>query len=187
MTKEIKQFFKDGNYLNKGFANQNDIYIQKVMEEFADVMPSPEILHAYEDIRPGTLEQILSLMEKEQKHKHIMEGMKMAMQSRADFMGKLFAALIVAIIGYVTIYLSNESLVYAVLFSSVAFFSIFSISLLSYWKNNSRNHQRFRPRTNGPNTPQENDSSETNGSKPHWQNNRDKGNYRKPIYKKKAR
>ena len=133
MTKEIKQFFYQNNTLNKGFANNNQH--SKSRQEFEDLLPAPEVLAAYEEIMPGTMAKLLDLTLQEQNHQHALEQSKALMRARFEMIGKLFFVLTILIIGYVTINLAQSSLTHAVIFSSIAFLSVFGISLISYFKN----------------------------------------------------
>ena len=179
MNKETKQFFYHNNALNKGSLKEvNDFYTSKVRDEFNEVMPSPEVLYAYEEIMPGTIEKLTALMEKEQKHKHAMEDARLAIHQKADYMGKIFAMVFVFAICYVTLDLAKQSLSHAVIFSSGAFFSIFGISLLSKYKNLKQ--QLKNPKM--PNADAER-RFEGNNQDSNWKNN--KSNYRKPTFKKK--
>jgi uncharacterized membrane protein len=185
MTKEVKQFFYNNNYLNKGATKLEDnLYVQKVREEFNTLMPAPEILQAYEEVMPGTISKLINLIEQEQKHKHIVEEIKISMRTKAEFMGRLFSAFTILTIGYVTINLSHQSLNHAIIFAAVAFTSIFGISIVLHYKDLVRNHQKSKHigKINTPSVEKNEHHSSDKGQ--NWHNNQN--NYRKPIYKKKS-
>jgi uncharacterized membrane protein len=179
MNKETKHFFYNNNGLNKGSIKEaNEVYANKVRDDVNDILPSPEIMHAYEEIMPGTMEKLANLMLQEQKHKHAMEEARLNIQSKADFMGKVFAGFFVLAICYVTMELAKQSLNYAVIFSSCAFLSIFGMSMLSKYKN----FKYYAKNIKAPYVENEK-RGEHSGQENGWKNN--KSNYRKPTYKKK--
>jgi len=136
MNKEVKRFFVEDNHLNKITPNLNHSYMQKVRNEFEGLMPLPEVLHAYEEIMPGTVEKLLGLMEQEQRHKHAMEKAKVFMHSKTETIGKMFASFTIIIIAYATIVLSKKSLSHSLVFAAIAFTSIFAVSLVAYLRTN---------------------------------------------------
>ncbi|AVP87136.1 hypothetical protein phytr_1780 [Candidatus Phycorickettsia trachydisci] len=134
MSREVKHFFVEDNHLNKITPNLNHSYMHKVRNEFEGLMPPPEVLHAYEEIMPGTVEKLLGLMEQEQKHKHAMERAKIFMHSKTETIGKMFASFTIIIIAYATIVLSKKSLGHSLVFAAIAFTSIFAVSLVAYFR-----------------------------------------------------
>jgi len=136
MNKEVKHFFVENNQLNKITPNLNQSYMHKVRSEFEGLMPPPEVLHAYEEIMPGTVEKLLGLMEQEQKHKHAMEKARVFMHSKTETIGKMFASFTIIIIAYATIVLSKQSLGHSLIFAAIAFTSIFAVSLVAYLRTN---------------------------------------------------
>jgi uncharacterized membrane protein len=186
MTKETKQYFTDNNHLNKGFAHE--AYIDKVREEFNHLMPSPHILQAYEEIKPGTIDKLVQLMEKEQSQKHKIEDLKLAIQGRAIFVGRLFAVLNVCMIGYVTTELAKINLLYSAFFALLAFFSVFWISISKYRHNLAKNHQgqydaKFKYES-ASTSKDKNDEAPKNVKK-NWGDKNERNNHRKPVFKKK--
>ena len=180
MNKETKQFFYNNNALNKGYAKEaSEAYINKVRNEFGNVMPSPEVLYAYEEIMPGTIDKLIALMEKEQNHKHAIENARLVIQKKADYMGKIFAAIFVFAIGYVTLELAKESLNHAVIFSSSAFFGIFGVSFLYKYKGVKQQLKTLVvSNAEGEKVAEGNNNQDSN-----WKNN--KSNHRKQTFKKK--
>ena len=184
MNKEVKKF------LNKGFtdeANSKDVYKQKVQDEFDRLMPSPEVLQAYEDVMPGTVTKLLLLMEKEQQHKHAMEQVKYSMQKTANIIAKIFAAFILIVIAFVTLRIAKDSLNHAVMFGSVVFLGIIFSWVLSKLNCLNKSVNKM-PKYNALN-----DKIHSNNHS-YEKSNRDqkdsaseasKTNYRKPVFKKK--
>ncbi len=198
MNQEIKHFFNENNNLNKGFLN-NRKSASRQSQEFEDILPASEVLAVYEEIMPGTMAKLLDLTEQEQVHQHALEQSKMLLRARFEIIGKLFFVLTIAIIGYVTINLAQNSLNHAVIFSSIAFLSILGMSLISYFGNlhfknsfrnyNTRSKQSFSSWRNNEKSQSSQEPLEENKNSSlrenSRENSRDRSSNRRPIYKRK--
>lgn len=176
MSREVKHFFVENNHLNKITSNLNHSYIQKVRSDFEGLMPSPEVLHAYEEIMPGTVEKLLGLMEQEQKHKHAIEKAKVFMHSKTETIGKMFASFTIIIIAYATIVLSKKSLGHSLIFAAIAFASIFAVSLVAYFRTNPV------PKI-APAPAEKQEEIKVHQDKPHW--NQERNRSRRTIRRRK--
>ncbi|MES2215219.1 MAG: DUF2335 domain-containing protein [Pseudomonadota bacterium] len=140
--KEVKSFFTEDNRLNKGYTEDTtslrDGFYRKKMSE---TLPPPDVLAAYEEMHPGTFEKLLFALEKEQKHRHALDQTNIQVQLRAHKMGRLFGFFTICMIGYIVLELSKQGmLVGGLVFAAIAFAGIFSISLITGYKNSARPH-----------------------------------------------
>ena len=135
MKKEIKYYFQENNSLNKGFHEPQTEQAQ-VNQELLDLMPEPEVLLAYEEIAPGTLQKLVNLMSEEQKHKHKMELKSLQIQKWADIAGKICFITLCSILGYVMLQLVNINLFYGLILIFSSFLGFFYILYLAQKSNN---------------------------------------------------
>ncbi len=189
MNREIKHFFAENNSLNKGFISNHKS--SKQLEGFRNVLPTPEVLAAYEEIMPGTMARLLDLTQQEQNHQHAIEQSEVFIRAKFEMIGKLFFVLTVAIIGYVTVNLAQSSLNHAVIFASVAFLSILAMSLNLHLKNKCSENPSDTPKKesiflkNDHKNQIDKDALDEDNSSSSLENSRDKNNYRRSIYKRK--
>jgi uncharacterized membrane protein len=146
-TKEVKNYYTDDK-LNKGYAKS----INKPRDSNPDSpLPPIEVISAYEEIYPGTLEKILKIAEKEQERRFEVEKITASAHERSRRLGALFGVLSIAIISSAAVQISQKDLNTAIIFACIAFASIFGIALLSTIKSGSRPN-RFRAENNFNNT-----------------------------------
>jgi len=81
--KETKRFFTKNNRLNKGYAKtfsvnepDNNFYRKK----FEHILPPIDLISEYENIYPGTLQELINMAQKEQVHKHDIDLKNLKMQ-----------------------------------------------------------------------------------------------------------
>ncbi len=74
--KDSKSFFTNNNKLNKGYLkisnpkeHDNTFYYKK----FVHILPPIDLIEEYENIYPGTLTKLITMVEKEQIHRHQMD------------------------------------------------------------------------------------------------------------------
>lgn len=61
---------------------------------YSGPIPPPEILQGYEKVLPGAAERILSMAEKQAKHRQEMESIKVKSGTRDSLIGEIFALII---------------------------------------------------------------------------------------------
>lgn len=147
--KEVKNFFDDEASLNRGYSKR-EVYNKNITNKFESIFPSIDVVQAFEEMHPGSVEKITKLAVDEQKHRHAMEKATLAIYEKGRRFGQFFGVLSIAIISYATITLSkmgkDEN---ALVFCISAFVAIFGVSLFSYIKFNDKNSRNnFRPRHN---------------------------------------
>lgn len=83
--KETKRFFNKNNRLNKGYAktfsvneSDNNFYRKK----FEHILPPIDLINEYENIYPGTLQELMDMAQKEQAHKHAIDLKNLKTQER---------------------------------------------------------------------------------------------------------
>ena len=129
--KETKSFF-DNNRLNKGYSRihnpkQSDANI--IRKQYMHVLPPVDMLEAYEELNPGSLEKIFAMAEKEQHHRHSVDLLAVKKHDKAMRMGRMSALILVAIISITTLMLViAESIIAAAIFAISAFACIIIIS-----------------------------------------------------------
>lgn len=133
--REVKSFFIEDNSLNKGYTHNNRLqevqssaYYQKLQQN----LPPVDVIAAYEELYPGTLEKVLAAVEKEQKHSHDCDLIHNKFNIKAAFMGRMFGFFSILTISYVTLSLArSDMLIGGLIFAFVAFAGIFGVSLIS--------------------------------------------------------
>ena len=138
--KENKLYFGKNNRLNKGYASHNstnnnyeekDSYSQKVNASF----PPLNIIKSFEELSPGSIEKIIKLAEKEQKHRQEMEKTNSAIYEKLRKLGMFFSFLALIIISFVTLKLFYKGFNWgAIIFAITSFAGVFGVSLFSYFK-----------------------------------------------------
>lgn len=156
--KESKTYFSQDNRLNKGYSNDKDTNKEPdqsfFKRKFDGIFPSVETICSLEEIKPGSLDKIINIAQKEQEHRHAMEKTNAEIYSRARRMGNFFGLITVAIISFATVEIArqgNNSL--ATIFCVSGFLAIFGVSLLSYIKaaNLKKERNDRRPQQNNKN------------------------------------
>jgi uncharacterized membrane protein len=135
VMREVKSFFIEDNSLNKGYTHnsrlqevQSSAYYQKLQQN----LPPVDVVAAYEELYPGTLEKLLVAVEKEQKHTHARDLIHNKFNIKAAFMGRMFGFFSILTISYVTLSLArSDMLMGGLIFAAVAFAGIFGVSLIS--------------------------------------------------------
>lgn len=64
----------------------------KPVEKAADFLPHPEVLEAYNYVIEGSAERIISMIEKEQAHRHALENRQVSVMQAGLLFGQLLAA-----------------------------------------------------------------------------------------------
>jgi uncharacterized membrane protein len=156
--KETRKFFEN-NRLNKGQSRnvnyrQNDNSIMR--KHYAHVLPPIDLMTEYEELYPGTLEQLIDMAKKEQNHRHSIDLMEIEKYNKASQLGRMFSLILIAIIAMGTLMLSLfGNMMSAIIFPIVAFGSI-AITTYCYSKQNASsleslgnsNTMTFKPRDN---------------------------------------
>jgi uncharacterized membrane protein len=135
MKKETKKFFSYNNSLNKGFYQPTQE--GSANEELLAIFPKAEVMAAYEEIMPGTMEKLIAMMQIEQQQKYALENAKLMIKQKADLTGKVFAIFTVIILGWTTVSLARYNLNYSLFFGlSVMLTQLAIVLLLKRRKNN---------------------------------------------------
>jgi uncharacterized membrane protein len=140
--KEVKTFFVSDNSLNKGYGGKNSNTQFNDNSKIKELLPSPDVLALYEEMNPGAFEKLVSMMQQEQKHRHAMDFAYLRIEQKARFIGKVFGLLILCIIGYVTIELSNIDSPKAMVFLCAAFATIIIASMIM-WRSSLGNYSKI--------------------------------------------
>ncbi len=143
MTK-VKRFFYENNHLNKGYDNTA---INK-NSQVKDVLPIIEEMAQYDELYPGSLHKLLDLVQKEQSYKHASDVTAIKMRQTARRLGQFFGVFIAISIGYFTLQIAYINILYAIIFSGIAFTCIFLVSLISYLKFLKLKKYRFNNKLN---------------------------------------
>ena len=133
--KNSTSYFYKNNYLNKGYqtidTTSNDNSINSSLE--SKPLLEPKILEIFESAHPGSISKIIAIAEREQKHRHGYEISNLASYARARMFGQMISFISLLIIAYVTMNMVlNGNTNMAIMFSSLYFISVFSISIFSY-------------------------------------------------------
>lgn len=129
IKKEVKNYYAEDK-LNKGYSATS---LNKITNSSnpESLLPPVEVISAYEEIYPGTLEKIIKITEKEQERRYEIEKITHAAYERSRRLGALFGVVSIAIISSAAVQISQRDLKTAIIFSIIAFASIFGISFLS--------------------------------------------------------
>jgi len=155
--KEVKSFFTEDNRLNKGYADdatspRDNFYRRKM----SDTLPPPDVLAMYEEIHPGTFEKLMTVLDKEQKHRHMMDQINAQMQAKAHKMGRVFGFFIICVICYTVLELAkHDMLTSGLIFAGIAFTGIFGVSIMMRVKSDRRpqHDERYYNRKKRDNVP----------------------------------
>ena len=90
-------------------------------KELSHILPSPAMLESYEELHPGMIEKLLSMVEKEQLHRHNLEKNKILYEVLAGHIAMLIKILAVGLVSAALTIIGN---IY------IAIISVFLISLL---------------------------------------------------------
>ncbi len=139
--KETKKFFNN-NRLNKGYNRtlnfkQSDAYM--IRKKYQHVLPPIDMIEQYEDLNPGTLEQLLYMAEKEQNHRHSMELLITEKYIRAMRIGRMSAFVFVIIISITTLMLALDNNINLAAIFAISAFACITISSFFFSKDNIRN------------------------------------------------
>lgn len=97
ISKEIEQIEKEEN-ANDDTGDQLEkvaTVVTRVMaREFRGPIPAPDILAEYEDISPGFADRIISMAERQSKHRQEIEKTQVKSESRDSLLGVIFAFLL---------------------------------------------------------------------------------------------
>lgn len=136
--KKTKKFF-DQNLLNKGYGNlinNQDRIVEK--KDYKNILPPIDVIEQYEELFPGTFDKLLEMSSQEQSHKHSTELLRIEKYNKTIFYGRVFALILLLIIGIFTIILAmNKYIFLSGLFFTSAFTCIIMCSYF-YTKNVNR-------------------------------------------------
>lgn len=76
------------------------------------MLPSPAILESYEEVRPGTVDDLVTMVKKEQKHRHAHEAKMLQAQIYTTRFGQLLAFTLAIIIIYSAISFASDEMYY---------------------------------------------------------------------------
>jgi len=74
----------DGEHLRPVVETTEEV---EYAEYFAGPLPSPAILHGYDQALPGTAERILQMAEREARHRHVLEQRLLEIEGRNSTFG----------------------------------------------------------------------------------------------------
>ena len=144
--KENKKFFYN-NRLNKGYKkiqdNQSSDF-DDFKKQNLNILPPIDMMEEYEEKHPGTFNLLMSMAQKEQKHRHEMELLEIQKYNNIAKYGRIFAIWYIIIISITSIALL-ENVNLAVIFIVCAFATILCVS---YVFTRNRTNQYIRPRYN---------------------------------------
>lgn len=98
--KENKKFFYN-NRLNKGYSkisNPEKTDLSLMRKRYKHMLPPLDLLEEYEEQYPGTFDKLLNMAQKEQEHRHAIEILALEKCAYASKMGRIFSAILVALI-----------------------------------------------------------------------------------------
>ena len=98
VTEVSSEIAKEEQEQNKGHIENSEqvaTVVARVMaREFSGPIPSPEVLAEYDEISSGFADRIISMAERQSKHRQDIERAKTFAESRDSFLGVLFAFLL---------------------------------------------------------------------------------------------
>ena len=131
--KETKKFFEN-NRLNRGYARianpqKSDITIMR--ERYKHILPPLDLIAEYEDLRPGTFNRLLNMVETEQRHRHAADILVVEKNEKANKLGRLCSLVFVFLICITMLILSLQGGVISVIsFAILALLAV--ITLVSF-------------------------------------------------------
>lgn len=81
-------------------------------KSLGSMLPSPAILESYEEVRPGTVDDLVAMVKKEQKHRHAYENKMLQAQIYTKRFGQLLAFTLAIIIIYSAISFASDAMYY---------------------------------------------------------------------------
>lgn len=145
--KETKKFF-DNNRLNKGYTRSSN-YIQSDTSLFRqrnqNVLPPLEVMSAYEELNPGTLENLLDMAKREQNHRHTIELLALEKRSRSLKNSRLFFVVFVAIISITSVIMALLTTIETLNIFLISAFSSLAVASVFTNKISEQIEQKFQP------------------------------------------
>ena len=138
-----KLYFYKNNSVNKGYqaveSTSQDHTIDASNQKFPFL--DPVVLEVFESSHPGSMEKIIQMAEREQKHKHAYEISHLQSYARSRMFGQIISFIALLLISYVTMKMALEGNTnMAIILSTLYFVSVFSVSLFSYLRDKTNRH-----------------------------------------------
>lgn len=95
--------------MHKESDKKRDGFLQK-SKSLGDMLPAPAILESYEEVRPGTVDDLINIIKKEQKHRQAQEVRVLQAQVYTTRFGQLLAFALAVIIIYAAISFATDSM-----------------------------------------------------------------------------
>ena len=156
VNREVKNYYATDK-LNRGYKIEDEKAVlteevvnayPKTEKKYEFLLPPTEVIAEYEALYPGALERIIKIAEKEQLKKHETEKAILSANEISRRIGGLFGVLAIAIISSASFQIAQLNLVTSIIFSAIAFGSIFGISLISYLRINTGYRANSRYQSN---------------------------------------
>jgi uncharacterized membrane protein len=106
-----------------GPAGQQGLVAVETSLTLSGPLPAPDVIGGYEKVLPGSADRIIRMAEKEQDHRHALQGRSQTHLVRLTFVGQLFAFVlgISGILGGIYLVKNDKSIVgFSVFFTSLA-------------------------------------------------------------------
>jgi uncharacterized membrane protein len=154
VNREVKNYYATDK-LNRGYKMEDEKAVlkeevanssPKLEKKYEFLLPPTEVIAEYEALYPGALERIIKIAEKEQQKKHETEKAILSSNEISRRIGGLFGVLAIAIISSTSFQIASIDLFTSIIFSAIAFGSIFGVSLISYLRMNTgyRGNNRYQ-------------------------------------------
>lgn len=95
--------------MQKNSNKKRDGFLEK-SRSLGDMLPAPAILESYEEIKPGMVDELITMVKKEQKHRHAHEIRALQAQVYTTRFGQLLAFALSIIIIYTAITFATDSM-----------------------------------------------------------------------------
>lgn len=98
MSKHFTKSFEDSSYSERRFSSR---------KRHSALLPPPSVLQAYESMSPGSVNRLLDMAEREQKHRHEWEKNQLKAQIKTHRLGQFFSLVSMAAIVFGAIHLTR--------------------------------------------------------------------------------
>ncbi len=164
-TQEVKNFYSNDR-LNKGYPKLEEAEIVSKQSDispppshpgkrFESFLPPIEVITEYEEFSPGILNKIVKMAQLEQEQRFAMEKITVLANDKARRLSAIFGLMAVTVISASAVKMAEIDIKTSLLFSMIAFGSIFGISLLSFIKSSKYRNDRSRNFSSHNNRPVE--------------------------------
>lgn len=146
---EIKKFYSDDK-LNKGYSKETK---NEAIFASTNILPPVSILSQYEEFQPGITKDIIDLAKQEQEKRFAVEKATIQAHERAEKLGSVISLLSLIVICSAAYKISCVDVSTSIIFSAIAFSTIFLISIMGYlgrYSSKGHNHRRNN-HNNNPN------------------------------------